>query len=67
MQNKGVLHALHSLQFRVHTTVFITLFVACFGLVVIWSSPTPGLPRPPTPASVIADSNAKVFPAAPTF
>ena len=67
MQNKDVLHALHSLQFRVHTTVFITLFVACFGLVVIWSSSSPVLPPPPTTAPVVADSNAKDFPADPTF
>jgi hypothetical protein len=41
MRNAGVLFATHSLHFRVHTRVLLTLFVACAITLVLWAkSPT---------------------------
>jgi hypothetical protein len=35
-----MLHALYSLQFRVHTPVFLTLLVAVMGTAVLWMNAT---------------------------
>jgi len=32
-----MLHALYSFQFRIHTTVFVTLVVALLGTVIVWA------------------------------
>lgn len=60
MQNKRVLHASHSLQFRVHTTVLTTLLVACLGTVVIWAQTL--APLHPPGNDLIAQSLAKLKP-----
>lgn len=40
MQNGGVLVATHSLHFRVHTRVLLTLLVACAVTVALWAEPS---------------------------
>lgn len=39
MQNGGVLFATHSLHFRVHTRVLLTLLVACAVTMALWAEP----------------------------
>ena len=43
MRTQGMLPTLHSLQFRVHTRVLITLLVVIMGTVVIWTDLLHGL------------------------
>lgn len=39
MQNGRVLFATHSLHFRVHTRVLLTLLVACAVTMALWAEP----------------------------
>lgn len=50
MRNGRVLFATHSLHFRVHTRVLLTLLVACAVTAALWAdSPRqPALAEPPT-------------------
>jgi hypothetical protein len=39
MRKRGVLFATHSLHFRVHTRVLLTLLVACAVAAALWAQP----------------------------